>query len=403
MLHLAAAYEWVLQGCPRRPPGVARVRAVGSQLRQAEFRQAPGYQRNSSLPSCLGEFEIASSPHDALSARHDRGFEDLDLFFGPTFRDPTIPLVILELGIDNIRQHSRAFVFSDSLSVSVDKAMVLGVRNGHTRMLMPSAETPPAVWAKWDKVVDSVVRKSWGGWPSMTIMDRTQCNVTLAPCTICSRLVRLPQQGGLHAGTTDNWWGRWNPCSHFADVSVDQQDSNWNYRPVQSNDEGSIYAGRGTLSSEAALSIGMPFLPDCDHQWRRTGPILSEAVGYSRNLPEQFDLVALRALANEGDALAQQCGGIYPTLFDLQESEVRDQSSQLTFAHENRTLPPAQYPAVIGILSQGVLATYSRGCPYLLGLEGCRITRIPLWRSPRSCGRTSEHGGFSRAQHCTST
>ena len=36
-LHLATAYEWVLQKCTRRPPGAAKVRVVGSQLRQAEF------------------------------------------------------------------------------------------------------------------------------------------------------------------------------------------------------------------------------------------------------------------------------------------------------------------------------------------------------------------------------
>ena len=40
VLRLAAAYERVLQGCPRRPTSLSRVTAVGAQLRQSEFQKA---------------------------------------------------------------------------------------------------------------------------------------------------------------------------------------------------------------------------------------------------------------------------------------------------------------------------------------------------------------------------
>ena len=162
--------------------------------------------------------------------------------------------------------------------------------------------------------------------------------MTLNPRTICSRLALLPRQGIYRrAGTIENWWGRWNPRSHSTEVNVGKQDMGWNYRPNQDQPEGSTYVGRGTLQPKAATSSGVHFLPGCDHQWRLTGPIPSEMVSYSQDLPDQFDVAALCALANDGDALAQQCGGVYPTLRNSQEPEMRDQPPQLTFAHENRT------------------------------------------------------------------
>ena len=39
---------------------------------------------------------------------------------------------------------------------------------------------------------------------------------------------------------------------------------------------------------------------------------------------------------------------------------MRAQANQLSFAHENHSLFPAQYPAAVGILDQGVLAVYNR-------------------------------------------
>ena len=37
ILHRAAAYEWVPQGCPRRPPPMPRVLTVSTQIRQGDI------------------------------------------------------------------------------------------------------------------------------------------------------------------------------------------------------------------------------------------------------------------------------------------------------------------------------------------------------------------------------
>ena len=126
VLHRAAAYEWVLQGCPRRPPALSRVGTVGSQLRQSEYRKALDYVSQASQPVFLRDFEMASSAHDVLSAHHYRGFEDMDLFFSAFFKESGLPLVVVELNLDAPVNRSRALVFSDVSDFSIDKAMVLG-------------------------------------------------------------------------------------------------------------------------------------------------------------------------------------------------------------------------------------------------------------------------------------
>ena len=80
ILHLEAAYEWGLQGRPRMPPSLSRVRTVGAQIRQEGYHQAFSRMGNMPKPTTMRDFELSSSAHDALSAHHDRSFEDLDPF-----------------------------------------------------------------------------------------------------------------------------------------------------------------------------------------------------------------------------------------------------------------------------------------------------------------------------------
>ena len=40
--------------------------------------------------------------------------------------------------------------------------------------------------------------------------------------------------------------------------------------------------------------------------------------------------------------MVRQCGGLYPAMREFQEDEMRPRADQLTFAHENRELPPVQ-------------------------------------------------------------
>lgn len=84
-------------------------------------------------------------------------------------------------------------------------------------------------------------------------------------------------------------------------------------------------------------------------------------MSYADNTPECFSKEEMCNLAPRGDSVIQSCGGLYPALVEYQESEMRLNANQMSFATENRNLPPIQYPAVVGILDQGVRAVYSRG------------------------------------------
>ena len=132
VLHMAAAYEWVPQGRPRMPSAMSRVHAIGTQLRQAEFQQAADSMAAARPPISLRDHEVASAAHDVLSGHHDRGFEDMDLFFSASFKDPMMPLVAIELNLAAHPPRSRALALSDSMDFPIDRAMVLGVWNGHT-------------------------------------------------------------------------------------------------------------------------------------------------------------------------------------------------------------------------------------------------------------------------------
>ena len=146
ILHLAAAYEWVLQGCPRRPPALSRVRTVGAQIRQEEYQQSLLFMESAPEPSTLRDFELSSSAHDALSAHHDRSFEDLNLFPIDMFKELNMALVVIELRKDSTSLTSRALVFSNTPDFELNRSMVLGVWGNHTRLLPPSSETLPSSW-----------------------------------------------------------------------------------------------------------------------------------------------------------------------------------------------------------------------------------------------------------------
>ena len=122
---MAASYEWVPHGCPRRSPSLTRVHTVGTQLRQAGYQQASECMTSASEACCVRDFEVASSAHDVLSAHHDRGFEDIDLFFSAMFKDHMMPLVVMELNPTNHPPRSRALVFSYSMDFHLNRAMVL--------------------------------------------------------------------------------------------------------------------------------------------------------------------------------------------------------------------------------------------------------------------------------------
>ena len=299
-LHLAAAYEWVSQGGPRRPPALSRVMTVGTQLRQAEFRQAVEYTSGVIQSACLRDFEVASSAHDVLSAHHDRGFEDLDLRPSATFKHSMMPLVVLELNLDSDPRHSRALVSSDTPDFSIDKFMVLGVWNNHTRLLLPSAETSPSARTTWCETIDTVVYKGWGGWTPSSIADATRAHLALTPCITCAQLVRVPlDETTRYSGLCENWWGRWNPCSRSTAPSPPVSVDSWKGFPATPVGD-STYIGRCTLSPSAAASMGFDLLPDFRHMWRPIGPFREAVTHYTDSTSDTLNRVELCNLASNG-------------------------------------------------------------------------------------------------------
>ena len=81
---------------------------------------------------------------------------------------------------------------------------------------------------------------------------------------------------------------------------------------------------------------------------------------YDDDTSENFRKEELRSLAIRGGQLICQFGGAFHALQDSQEGEMRPHADQQSFSRANRSLFPAQYPAAIGIIDQGVRAFYDR-------------------------------------------
>ena len=79
IIHLAAAYGWVLQGRPRRPPEATRAQKAGLQIRQQEYQPALKCAHRLRNPSTQRDRELISA-RDVLSPPHDRGFGVIQLF-----------------------------------------------------------------------------------------------------------------------------------------------------------------------------------------------------------------------------------------------------------------------------------------------------------------------------------
>ena len=96
-IHLAAAYEWYLQGCPERPLSASRVQTSAQQIRQTEYQEALGCSKEIINPDTRREFELLAAVHDVLNDHHGRGFEDLNSFQVQCFTGPTFPWWLLKL------------------------------------------------------------------------------------------------------------------------------------------------------------------------------------------------------------------------------------------------------------------------------------------------------------------
>lgn len=78
-------------GRPRRPPGISRVQAAGSQLRRSEHQHSNLRMPLIRQTSCRREWELASSAPDVRAPHHDRRFGDLDSLIDVVFSGESIP------------------------------------------------------------------------------------------------------------------------------------------------------------------------------------------------------------------------------------------------------------------------------------------------------------------------
>ena len=82
VLHLASAYDWFPQWCPRRPPSASRVPTAAQQIRKTEYQEASACSKDVNLPDTCWGSELLAAVRDVLNSHHERGFEDLNSFSG---------------------------------------------------------------------------------------------------------------------------------------------------------------------------------------------------------------------------------------------------------------------------------------------------------------------------------
>lgn len=202
------------------------------------------------------------------------------------FQGPDLTLAVIEVPIESSLSANRAFVFSNQETFDISKAMVLGVWDSHTRLLLPSAETLPYRWESWCDAIGTVVYRRWVGWQADSVTDSARASCNLAPCRICARNVRIPVTDYHRcAGMGEPWWSRRNPCSHTTNPTKKAREATW--APIAALPTYThSYVGRGILTDEASRILGCKYLPDCDHTWRTDGPSTVEAASYGVDLNE---------------------------------------------------------------------------------------------------------------------
>ena len=214
-LHLAASYEWYLQGRPRRPPVASRVQTAAQQIRQSEYKEALRRSKEVGNSNTHRGYDLLEALHGVLNAHQDRGFGDMDAFLGLIFAQSNISLVVIEINTAMSTPSHRALVFPDILeSIYLGRTMTLGVWRSRTRFLPPSAETTPAARADWAATIGSIVHKSRAGWGSSLGGSEDRTTYELTPCRICDQRIRIPPAEGMSVSSGPTWWAEWNPGTH---------------------------------------------------------------------------------------------------------------------------------------------------------------------------------------------
>ena len=115
------------------------------------------------------------------------------------------------------------------------------------------------------------------------------------------------------------------------------------------------------IADQSAQARGCAVMPDCAHMWRSAGPGTQTSHIYAAGLPEDFSIGKLRSLATEGGNMVRQFGGVVHRISGNKGVGAQRMNPEIEFLHTYRKWCPIQYPAMVGILDQGVRAHYGRG------------------------------------------
>ena len=145
-MHSTAAYEWLPQGCPRRPPSLALVQSAEQQTIQFEYQEDLRRSKEAQIPQPHRDYELLSVVHDVLNTYRDRVFVDLEAFLGGVFSETNIPLAaFIEIDTSDAPSSHRASIFpTPNKDIPMGRTLTLGVWGNRARFLPPSTETTAA-------------------------------------------------------------------------------------------------------------------------------------------------------------------------------------------------------------------------------------------------------------------
>ena len=164
-LHIAASYEREEQNFPKIVPNKTRVGSLAAQLRQVEYQQGAQCVERIKQRHTRREYEMWSQAHDVMTPNRDRQFREIPLFLQRgmgNIKDMALRIIDIEqVGQEFI---ANLHVFGPNTDNEISTDMTLCVWKERMRVLLPSAETTPKSWSKWQHCFHSVHTYEWIEW-----------------------------------------------------------------------------------------------------------------------------------------------------------------------------------------------------------------------------------------------
>ena len=145
----------------------------------------------------------------------------------------------------------------------------------------------PTSWRDWRDMFENIIIKPWLNRGESITRDANplRAHYGLHPCRIWPHSIRVPPPVALRsAGDNAEWWERWNPIAHYAQYPGGRENpSTWAIYTSQPDHTAPII-GRGAVSAQSAIVLGIDVRQDCSHMWRPIGPGSELTSSYAANL-----------------------------------------------------------------------------------------------------------------------